>query len=91
MSEAVDLYKVVPKTACMDGDSSHEEHKAARGKEIGALRQAEDFLTKGTKTFTWQAMGTRESAASPSGDAGGGRISRHERHHCLILLYQSGI
>jgi len=44
--EAVNQYYEDLKPACMDGDSSYEERKAARDKEIEALRQAEDILAK---------------------------------------------
>jgi len=44
--EAVNQYFEDLKPACMDGDSSYEERKAARDKEIEALRQAEDILAK---------------------------------------------
>jgi len=44
--EAVDQYFEDLKPACMDGDSSYEDRKAARDKEIEALRQAEDILAK---------------------------------------------
>merc|ERR1711862_653692 len=44
--EAVNQYYEDLKPACMDGDSSDEDRKAARDKEIEALRQAEDILAK---------------------------------------------
>merc|ERR1711953_718075 len=44
--EAVNQYYEDLKPACMDGDSSYEERKASRDKEIEALRQAEDILAK---------------------------------------------
>merc|ERR1719337_582968 len=44
--EAVKQYYEDLKPACMDGDSSYEERKASRDKEIEALRQAEDIFAK---------------------------------------------
>merc|ERR1712060_885710 len=44
--EAVNQYYEDLKPACVEGDSSYEERKAARDKEIEALRQAEDILAK---------------------------------------------
>jgi len=44
--EAVNQYYEDLKPACMNGDSSYEDRKAARDKEIEALRQAEDILAK---------------------------------------------
>merc|ERR550537_1390830 len=44
--EAVNQYYEDLKPACISGDSSYEERKAARDKEIEALRQAEDILAK---------------------------------------------
>ena len=52
--EAVEQYQEDLKPACVNGDSSYEEHKAARDKEIEALRQAEEILSLATRTFTWQ-------------------------------------
>merc|ERR1711953_1238878 len=43
---AVNQYYEDLKPACVEGDSSYEERKAARDKEIEALRQAEDILAK---------------------------------------------
>merc|ERR1712176_99633 len=44
--EAVNQYYEDLKPACMNGDSSYEERKPDRDKEIEALRQAEDILAK---------------------------------------------
>jgi len=44
--EAVNQYFEDLKPACMNGDSSYEDRKAARDKEIEALRSAESILAK---------------------------------------------
>merc|ERR1719150_1218495 len=42
--EAVNQYLKDLEPACMDGDSSYEDRKKARNKEIEALRKAQDIL-----------------------------------------------
>merc|ERR1719375_108875 len=42
--EKTDQYLVDLKPACVDGDSSYEDRKAARAKEITALKQAQETL-----------------------------------------------
>lgn len=44
--DAVKQYLEDLKPACVDGDSSYEDRKAARSKEIEALKRAEEILAK---------------------------------------------
>merc|ERR1719183_2663655 len=47
--EKTDQYLVDLKPACVDGDSSYEDRKAARTKEIGALKKAKQTLADAFK------------------------------------------
>merc|ERR1719262_461562 len=47
--DAVNAYIKDLQPACVDGDSSYEDRKAARGKEIEALKSAQDTLKNAFK------------------------------------------
>merc|ERR1719182_132609 len=47
--EKTDQYLVDLKPACVDGDSSYEDRKAARTKEVGALKKAKQTLADAFK------------------------------------------
>merc|ERR1719277_1564624 len=47
--EKTDQYLVDLKPACVDGDSTYEDRKAARAKEIAALKQAQVTLLEAFK------------------------------------------
>jgi len=47
--EATEQYKKDLQPACVDGDSTYEDRKSARTKEIGALHKAQDILAEAFK------------------------------------------
>jgi len=47
--EATETYEKDLQKACVDGDSSYDDRKAARAKEMDALRKAQDILTDAFK------------------------------------------
>merc|ERR1719238_193218 len=47
--EATEQYMKDLQPACVDGDSSYEDRKAARTKEIDALHKAQDILAEAFK------------------------------------------
>ena len=47
--EATEQYKKDLQPACVDGDSTHEDRKSARTKEIGALHKAQVILAEAFK------------------------------------------
>jgi len=47
--EAVTKYNKDLQPACVEGDSTYEDRKAARGKEIKALKEAQDLLKNAFK------------------------------------------
>merc|ERR1719361_2512709 len=47
--EATEQYKKDLQPACVDGDSTYDERKAARTKEIDALHKAQDILAEAFK------------------------------------------
>lgn len=62
--EAVEQYLKDLKPACVDGDSSYEDRKKARTKEIEALRKAQDILQDAFKEKEKKEMLTQLTKTS---------------------------